>query len=160
MEIPAFNISRRGKPVSRRSQDIRSHWKRLGISALPAFAWALMPKCPFCWAAILGTVGLRSVISATWMQPLALLLLALAPCSIALRARRTHSFAPLILGTSAAIAIYACKVIEDFAAGVYLSGAVLIAASLWIPRSGQTPDKKAGQAAACPCSTLKTADRF
>jgi hypothetical protein len=139
---------------------VQGLWKRLGTSALPAFASALMPKCPFCWMPILSTLGLGSVINAKWLQPFALLLLALAAGSLAIRAWRTQSYSPLILGTSAAVAIFVFKFVEDLAAGANLSGAVLIAASLWIPRPRQTPGEKAAQVADCPCGLTKATDSF
>lgn len=105
--------------------------RQLGAGVLPAVAVALMPKCPLCWIAILGSLGMGSTIGALWLQPLTVFFLLLAVGAIALRARRLHTYGPLILAAGAAIAIYVFKFAAQIDAGVYLSGAMLIGASVW-----------------------------
>jgi hypothetical protein len=108
--------------------------KQFGCTVLPAFAVVLLPKCPLCWMTILSTLGLSSVISAAWLNPLALLFLALAIAGIAFRAYRRRIYGPLVLGISAAILIYVSKFTFGFDAGAYVGGAILMGASFWNAR--------------------------
>lgn len=113
----------------------QDQFKQLGITILPAFAAALVPKCPLCWMAILSSLGLGPAIGAAWLQPLTLFFLALALGAIAYRARRRGAYGALILGISAAIIIYISKFIFGLDSGAYLGSAALIAASFWNARA-------------------------
>ncbi len=105
--------------------------KQLGIGILPAFAVALLPKCPLCWMAILSTLGLGSIISVAWLQPLTILFLVVAVGALAFRARRIKAYGPLTLAMGAAVAVYLFKFVFNVDTGVYLAGAVLMGASIW-----------------------------
>lgn len=100
-------------------------------SILPAFIVAILPKCPLCLMAILGTFGLGTVISLSWMKPLAVVFLLIAIGTLFLRARHTKNYGPLILGITAAAAIYIFKFQLQIDTGVYISGAALVGASIW-----------------------------
>lgn len=112
-------------------------FKQLGITILPAFAAALVPKCPLCWMAILSSLGLGTAIGAAWLQPLTLFFLVVALGAIAYRARRRRAYGALILGISAAIVIYISKFVFGLDSGAYLGGAALMGASLWNSRPGR-----------------------
>jgi hypothetical protein len=103
----------------------------LGFSAIPAVLLVAMPKCPLCWITLMGTLGVGSTISASWLQPLAMGLLLLSVSALLVRARRRHSYAPFVLGLLAAVALYWCKFRLNSDLGVYLSMATLLAASVW-----------------------------
>jgi hypothetical protein len=102
-----------------------------GLSTIPVVLLAIMPKCPLCWIALMGTLGVGSIISTNWLQPLAVGLLLLPLSALLARARRRGSYAPFFLGLLAAVALYVCKFSLNYEPGVYLSMATLFAASVW-----------------------------
>jgi hypothetical protein len=110
---------------------LQSKVRSLGLGVVPAFAVAMLPKCPLCWMAILGALGLGSIISLAWLQGLTILFLAVALGALAFRARRIHRYGPLLLGAAAAAAVYFFKFVVDLETAVYAAGASLIAASVW-----------------------------
>jgi hypothetical protein len=105
--------------------------KIFGTGIVPAIAVAVLPKCPLCWMAILSTLGLGSAVGPIWLQPLTIFFLVIAVGALAVRARRIPAYGPLLLGIAAAISIYLFKFVFDIDAGVYISGAVMLGASVW-----------------------------
>jgi phosphate/sulfate permease len=90
----------------------------------------------------MGALGVGSTISASWLQPVAMGLLLLSLSALLVRARRRHSYAPFVLGLLAAVALYWCKFRLNNDLGVYLSMAMLLAASVWnsVAQSGRADD--------------------
>ena len=88
------------------------------------------------------TLGVGSVISSVWLQPLAIALLVITLGALFLRARRLRRYRPLFLGLVAAVAMYLCKFKLNFDVGAYISAATLFGASVWsaIPRTDPPDD--------------------
>jgi hypothetical protein len=119
----------------------------IGASAISAMLTAIMPKCPICWMALMGALGVSSTINAMWMRPLAVGFLLLPVGALLLRIRCRGGYGRFFLGLACAAAMYACKFVLFYDPGVYLSGAGLVGASIWsITNKRRTPDK-----AECPC---------
>lgn len=109
----------------------KPEWLRLNLQLLPALSVALLPKCPLCLLSIMSVVGLGSVVTVTWLLPLMLVFLGAPLLSLAMNARRRHSYGPLVLGLIAAgfIALGKFYFNSNFAAGVGII--LLFVASLW-----------------------------
>lgn len=133
----------------------QDQFKQLGITILPAFAAALVPKCPLCWMAILRSLGLGSSISAAWLQPLTLFFLVVALAAIAYRAHRRRAYGAPILRISAAMIIYVSRFIIRPDVGTYRGGAALMGASLWNSR----PAPEIAGSIPCGCSGLNNQNR-
>lgn len=105
--------------------------RNIGFSALSAILVAAIPKCPLCWIALMSALGVGSAVNSNWLQPLAVALLFLPVSVLLLGARRRRGYGPFFLGLVAVIAMYLCKFRLNYDFGVYLSGATLLAASVW-----------------------------
>ena len=103
----------------------------IGASAISAVLTAIMPKCPICWMALMGALGVSSMINAVWMRPLAVGFLLLPIGALFIRIRLRGGYGPFFLALAGAMAMYLCKFVLFYDPGVYLSGAALIAASIW-----------------------------
>jgi len=102
----------------------------IGASAISAMLIAIMPKCPICWMALMGALGVSSMINAVWMRPLAVGFLLFPVGALFIRVQRQR-YGPFFLAFAGAVAMYLCKFVLFYDPGVYLSGAALIAASIW-----------------------------
>jgi len=103
----------------------------IGFSAISTVLAAAMPKCPICWMALMGALGVSSTINSDWLRPLSVIFLMLPVGALFVRARRRSRYGPFFLGLSAATAMYLCKFSFNYDTGAYLSGAALVAASVW-----------------------------
>ena len=103
----------------------------VGFSAFTTVLIAVMPKCPICWMALMSAVGAGSIISSSWLQPVAIILLFLSVSTLFVLSHRRHSYGPFVLGLAAAVLIYVFKFKLNRDLGVYLSGAMLVGASIW-----------------------------
>ena len=103
----------------------------IGASAISAVLTAIMPKCPICWMALMGALGVSSMINAVWIRPLAVGFLLLPVGALFIRVRLRGGYGPFFLALAGAMAMYLCKFVLFYDPGVYLSGAALIAASIW-----------------------------
>src|SRR4030095_3721284 len=103
----------------------------IGTSAVPALLTALMPKCPICWMALMSALGVGTTVSAGWLRPITLGLLLLPIIPLVISARRSGRYRALLLAVVAASAMYFCKFQLFYDPGVYLSGLVLVGASIW-----------------------------
>jgi hypothetical protein len=110
---------------------IRNRSGNIGFSALIAILVAAIPKCPLCWIALMSALGIGSAINSNWLQPLVIALLFLPLCVLLVAARRRRVYGPFFLGLVAATAMYLCKFRLNYDFGVYLSGAILLGASVW-----------------------------
>lgn len=108
----------------------RSTW-RLPLTFLPAAAVTLLPKCPLCLMGIMSAFGLGTLISVAWLRPLTLVFLSIAIGSLALRARRTGSYNPLLLGLLAAVMVFISKFYLDYPLVAYGGLFLLFAATIW-----------------------------
>lgn len=127
---------------------IRSQSRNIGLSALTAILIAALPKCPLCWMAITGALGMNSAISFAWLQPLAVILLCCSIGALFVRARRSrHGYGPFCLGLAAASIIYLCKFRLNYDPGMYLGGAALLGASIW----NALPQRRAVDRIKCHC---------
>jgi len=108
----------------------------VSITAITTFLIAVSPKCPLCWMALMSSMGAASVISARWLQPLAIALLLTSILALFVRTRRRSFYGPLLLGLLAALTMYLCKFRFDYDAGLYVSAAALFVSSIWsaLPR--------------------------
>jgi hypothetical protein len=112
-------------------QLVRHKSSSIGFSAFTTLLVAAMPKCPICWMALMSAVGAGSIISSRWLQPVAIALLFVSMVTLFVLSRLKHSYGPFVLGLAAAVLIYLFKFKLNYDLGVYLSGAVLIGASIW-----------------------------
>jgi hypothetical protein len=114
----------------------------IGFSAIPTLLAAAMPKCPICWMALMGALGVGSTIHSDWLRPLAVMFLALPVGALFVRARRRRRYGPFILGLLAATTMYLSKFSFNYDIGAYLSGAALVGASVWnvLPKHRPTDD--------------------
>ena len=103
----------------------------IGTSAVPALLTALMPKCPICWMALMSALGVGTTVSAGWLRPITLGLLLLPIIPLVISARRSGRYRALLLAVVAASSMYFCKFQLFYDPGVYLSGLVLVGASIW-----------------------------
>ena len=110
---------------------MRFRLRSIGFSAASTLLLAIMPKCPLCWMALVGTVGVSWPVSSGWLRSFAIALLLIQSGLLLFGAHRTHDYRPFLLGLGAAIALYACKFQLALDVGVYLSGATLFGATLW-----------------------------
>src|SRR5690242_17604742 len=105
--------------------------RSIGVSAASTLLLAIVPKCPFCWLALVSTIGVSWPLSSLWLRSV-VIALSLVPLGLLLfRARRSHDYRPFALGIIAASALYVFKFRLALDAGVYLSGAALFAVTLW-----------------------------
>ena len=118
----------------------------IGFSAVTTILAAAMPKCPICWMALASAVGVGSAINSRWLHPLSIALLLVPVVALYLRASR-RAYGPFVLGLAAAAAMYLCKFRFGYDAGAYLSGAVLLGASVW----NALPQRRADDAIAAGC---------
>lgn len=125
---------------------IESRSGNIGFSVLTTILIAAMPKCPICWMALMGALGVTSAINSEWLQPLAVTLLLLSVGALFVRARRRHGYGPFFAGFVAALAMYLCKFEFNYDLGVYLSGAALLGASIW-----NALPKRRASGAQCHC---------
>ena len=103
----------------------------IGLSAIPAMLTACLPKCPICWMALMGALGVSSTLTAGWLRPLAIVFLLIPVSALFIRARRRGGYAPFTLGVIAASAMYFCKFELFYDPGTYVSGVALVGASIW-----------------------------
>ena len=79
----------------------------------------------------MSTLGIGPVIGSQWLRPIMIFLLLLSTTGLFVRARRLAAYGPFITGLTAAIAMYVCKFVLNYDAGVYLSGVTLVTAAVW-----------------------------
>ena len=108
----------------------RERWWQSSLSLLPPLGLAVLPKCPFCLVALASSIGLGYLVQTSWLVPLTALCFVAAFGSLAFRARRQHSYAPLCLGLAALALLFAGKYRFNYAPLTYVGLALLILASL------------------------------
>jgi hypothetical protein len=111
----------------------------LGVSILPKLA------CPACWpayAALLSSIGLGFLISATYLFPMTVVLLSLALAALAFRAKQRHGCGPFLLGLVAATAVLLGKFVWESKPTMYVAFGSLVVASFWNawPRAATTSE--------------------
>lgn len=107
---------------------------RKQLSFIPAMVLLLLPKCPLCFAAWLGTLGsfgASSWLRFIWGTPLAIILLGVTVGSFALRAWRSRDVRPLLLGMLGALGLFGGKEILELLSLQLLGLVLLIGASVW-----------------------------
>lgn len=120
------------RPTPARRVDLRS--ARGQWPLLPALALVLLPKCPLCllaYCSVLGSLGASSALIATWGLPLGGGLLATAVVALALRARSSGCYGPLLFGSAAAVVMLGAKFVRPTPGLLYAGAVALVAASLW-----------------------------
>jgi mercuric ion transport protein len=110
-------------------------WKR-SLAVLPGVGVSLLPKlaCPLCWpayAGLLSALGLGFLISAKYLLPLTVAVLAIAATALGFRASRRRGYGPFWLVLVAATVILTGKFYFDAAPATYAGVGLLIAASVW-----------------------------
>jgi len=115
-------------------------------TSLPGVVVAFVPKavCPICspaYTAVLSSLGLPFLATATYLLPITTLLLSLAVGSLYFGAARRRGRGPFWLGMIAAAALLSGKFWIDSVVTVHAGVAVLIAASVWnaIPKRSRCP---------------------
>ena len=131
-------------------------WKQ-NLMTVPAIGVSILPKlaCPACWpayAALLSSLGLGFLISATYLLPMAVGLLSLAVAALAFRGKQCHGYGPFLLGLVAATAVVLGKFVWESKPTMYSAFGLLVVASLWNawPRAA-TPS----EATNCPNCEVK-----
>jgi len=122
-------------------------------TTVPGVIVAFVPKavCPICspaYTAVLSSLGLPFLATATYLFPITTLLLSLAVGSLYFRAARRRGRGPFWLGVVAATALLSGKFWIDSVATMHAGVALLIAASVWnaIPKRSPCPACEAGVA--------------
>jgi hypothetical protein len=115
--------------------------RRLRYTLLPAAGFALLPKCPLCWAAYVSVAtGLGVAPAAGHRLILGVLAAALvaALAAVAVRSRLIADRRPLLLAASSAAAVLLGRLVLSSMPLVYLGLAVLAGAAVWSawPRRG------------------------
>ena len=118
-------------PAYQQTLPARERWWQLSYPMLPAVGLAILPKCPFCLIALASSVGLGYLARTWWLMPLTSLCFVAAVGSLAMRARRRHTYASLYLGLSALAIILAGKYQFNNMSLTYVGLALLVFASLW-----------------------------
>lgn len=134
-------------PAYQQSLPCREHWWQFSYPLLPAIGLAILPKCPFCLIALASSIGLGYMARTWWLVPLTSICFVAAVGSLAMRARRRRTFAPLYLGLSALAIILLGKYQLNYAPLIYLGLALLVFASFWRGTSKTKPSNNTG----CKC---------
>jgi mercuric ion transport protein len=131
-------------------------WKQ-NLMTVPAIGVSILPKlaCPACWpayAALLSSVGLGFLISATYLLPMTVVLLSLALAALAFRAKQRRGYGPSILGFVATAAVLFGKFVWESKPTMYSGFGLLVVSSLWNawPRMSTT-----SEATNCPTCEVK-----
>ena len=106
------------------------------MAALPGVGVALVPKvvCPLCspaYAALLSSVGLPFLATATYLLPLTLVFVTVAVGSLYVGAKPRRDLRPFWVGVVAAASVVSSKFWFDSVFMIYFGVALLIAASTW-----------------------------
>lgn len=134
-------------PVYQQTLPVRERWWQSSYSLLPAVGLAILPKCPFCLIALASSIGLGYLARTWWLVPITSVCFVAAVGSLALRARRRHSYASLYLGLSALAIILLGKYQLNNVPLTYVGLALLVCASLWRGKyKRKSPDNTA-----CKC---------
>lgn len=118
-------------PADQQTVPVRERWWQLSYPLLPAVGLAILPKCPFCLIALASSIGLGYLARTWWLVPLTSVCFVVVVGSLALRARRRHSYASLYLGLTALAIILLGKYQLNNMPLTYMGLALLIFASLW-----------------------------
>jgi hypothetical protein len=118
---------------------------------LPGIGIAVLPKavCPMCspaYAAVLSSLGLPFLATATYLFLMTVTFVGVALGALYFRAARRRGLGPFWLGALAAASLVAGKFWIDSTAAVFIGIALLIAASIWnaIPKRSVCPACEAG----------------
>jgi hypothetical protein len=106
---------------------------------MAAVGVALLPKCPACWSVYAGLsswLGVSFALEPRRLLPLTLGSLGLALLSLAMMARRSGRYAPLLAGAASALGVWTGKFVLGLEPLTYLSLFGLIIASLAARRLG------------------------
>lgn len=99
----------------------------------------------------MSALGLGSIVTSSWMHPVAISALILPLAVLLLCAHRSRSYAPFYLALTAAVAMYLCKFRVNSDAGFYLSGATMLGASFWNAVVTRQAANKDSTATKCRC---------
>jgi hypothetical protein len=112
----------------------RSVRRRSVLTALPAVAVALLPKCPAClsaYAALASSLGLGFLIESAYLLPLILVVLIVAVLAHRMRKKDHRKYAAIALEAFGVSIVLAGKFLFDSRPVVLGGIACLIAGSLW-----------------------------
>jgi hypothetical protein len=118
-------------PAYQQTLPDREHWWQLSYPLLPAVGLAILPKCPFCLIALASSIGLGYLARTWWLVPLTSICFVAAVGSLAMRARRRRTYAPLYLGLSGLVIVFLSKYQLNNTPLTYMGLALLVFASLW-----------------------------
>lgn len=115
-------------------------WKEAALAA-PGVGVSMLPKviCPVCspaYTAVLSSLGLGFLVSATYLLPVTVAFLAVAVGALAFRASSRRGLRPFWIGVIAAGSVLAGKFWLDSDRTTYVGVGLLVVASVWnvIPR--------------------------
>lgn len=107
--------------------------QRTTVLTISSVLLALAPKCPFCFLAYFGIVGVATASASAyraWLPPITAVWLLLTVATLALRTGGQRRFGPIALGLIAAFAVFAGKFIVSSQPMIYGGIAVLVGAAL------------------------------
>lgn len=120
--------------------DCKTTHKKNGVArcwlAIPGILVSLLPQlyCPLCWpayTALLSSLGFGFINYTPYLLPTMVLLLLIALCSLAFRAKKRQGYKPFWLGVVAVFIIMLSKFVFKVNFMLYLGIAILLVASLW-----------------------------
>lgn len=108
--------------------------RRTALTLIGSAVVALAPKCPFCFFAYFGLVGVATTsgpLYRAWLFPLAALWLAFTVAMLFYQRGGQRRFGPALIGVVAGLAIVVGKFVANYPALVYVGVAVLTTAAVW-----------------------------
>jgi hypothetical protein len=106
--------------------------------AMSTVLFAVAPKCPICFLAYFGIIGV-SASSATayrsWLLPITGFWLALTILMLAFQRRGKHRYGPAALGLVAALLLVIGKFAAESQVMAFVAVVMLFAAAIWRARS-------------------------
>jgi hypothetical protein len=93
-------------------------------------AMALTPKCPLCFAALLGAGGAAGTAAAAWMPAVMVVSLTISVAAISIRSHMERRYGAAAVALIAAAAILAGKFVVQSTGVVYVGAAALFAAAI------------------------------
>ena len=120
-------------------------FRLLPAGILPALVAAILPKCPLCfmaYAGILGIFGIDPFLYSFWILPATICFSTFTLIVLFFQARRNNKYLPFFTGMAAVAFILLGKFYLDSNPVIYAAIAALLASSVWlsIPKGHREKD--------------------